>query len=134
MDQYVPTQRACGRCGLPATYRVALIGPEDKSAVMLARRAHYRCTDCFHAGLTPPALMTVARGDGFVVVDAAYTAALSGALCLCGLPADHRYPAEGEPRACIDETVRIARTRGALPLPVSPSDETTPMDMRGVIL
>jgi hypothetical protein len=129
MGQYPAAQRSCGRCGLPATYRVALVGPDDKPAVMLARRSHYRCTDCFHAGLTPPALMSVARGEGYVIVDGAFTAAKAGGLCLCGLPADHRYPAEGEPRACIDETVRIARVRGALPVPNSLGDETAPMNL-----
>lgn len=93
---------------------------------MLARRSHYRCTDCFHAGLTPPALMTVARNNQRVVVDAAYTSTMSGGLCLCGLPADHRYPTEGEPRGCIDETLRIARAR---PLPPPPSTFlTAPLD------
>jgi len=113
-----PAQRACGRCGLPAVYRLVLIDNDDpKPSIMFARRSHYRCADHFHAGLTPPALMMPARAGQLVVVDPAFTAAVSDGLCLCGLPADHRYPADGEPRGCIDETVVIAGYRPDVPLP-----------------
>lgn len=126
MGHHPPAQRSCGRCEQPAVFRVALIGPDENPAVMLARRAHYRCTDHLHAGFTPAALEVVARGSGYVVVDAAFTVARSGGLCPCGLPADHRYPADGEPRACIDETVRIARYRPEFPPPATFATEPVP--------
>jgi hypothetical protein len=75
VGQHPTSRRACGRCGLPAVYRVALIGPSDKPSIMLARRSHYRCTDCFHDALSPSALRAAARDGQRVVVDAAFTAA-----------------------------------------------------------
>jgi len=117
VPQY-PAQRACGRCGLPAAYRLVLVDTDENPAVMFTRRAHYRCADHFHAGLTPPALMGPARAGQYVVVDPAFTAAVAPeGLCLCGLPADHRYPTQDgvEPRGCIDETVVIAGYRPDVP-------------------
>jgi hypothetical protein len=110
-----PAQRGCGRCGLPAVYRLVRVDPDDSTPVMFARRSHYRCADCFYAGLTPPALMTLARNGEYLVVDPTFTAAVSDGLCLCGLPADHRHPAAGEPRGCIDETVRMVRVPKEVP-------------------
>lgn len=75
MGQHPTPPRSCGRCDQPAVYRVALIGPDENPAVMLARRAHYRCAEHMHHGLSPAALEVVASFGGYVVVDAAYTVA-----------------------------------------------------------
>ena len=125
MPQY-PAQRACGRCGLPAAYRLVLVDTDENPAVMFTRRAHYRCADHLHAGLTPPALMGPARAGQYVVIDPAFTAAVApDGLCLCGLPADHRYPIQDgvEPRGCIDETAVIA-ARHLPDVPLSTRDES----------
>jgi hypothetical protein len=73
--QHPTPQRACGRCGDRAVYRVALIGPSDKPSITFARRSHYRCPGCFRDSLAPRALLALARDGQQLVVDPSFTAA-----------------------------------------------------------
>lgn len=73
--QHPTPQRACGRCGRTAVYRVALVGLDENPTAMLARRSHYRCPEHFLEALTPTALWAAAHAGQRVVVDAAFTAA-----------------------------------------------------------
>jgi hypothetical protein len=74
--QHPTPQRACGRCGDRAVYRVALIGPSDKPSIMPPGRSHYRCPGCrFRDSLAPRGLLAIARDGQQLVVDPSFTAA-----------------------------------------------------------
>lgn len=110
----------CGFCDAAAVIRFALCAPDERPTVALQRRPQYRCPSCSPLG--SPDWIATARVDSLdwlVVVDAAFTRAALDPRCACGLPADHREPASGDPRPCADETARIAMPdrRSARPRP-----------------